>query len=1191
MKKKWLQQLSMACRFIFYGTLLQAFFPGSLLAMDGDAHIHSIKDVNVDVNVRNAKIEQVFMQIEKQTDFTFNYNPEDIVAELKLDLNLQNRSVSEILLEISRLVNVSFRQVNNSIIVKSIIEDTEVPKETSIKVNYQAINITGRVISSDSPDGLPGVNVVVKGTTQGTVTDIDGNYSIAVPGSESVLVYSSVGFLTEEVTVGNRSVINMSLTADITALEEIVVIGFGTQEKKDITGSISSVRGEALNEIPVPTFEQALAGRAAGVQVTTGSGIPGAGASIRVRGVGSTNNAEPLYVIDGIIIGNAAGGGQTSISPLALINPNDIESIDILKDASATAIYGARAGNGVVIITTKRGKEGTMKVNFDTFKSVNVLDMSNFTMLNGQQWAQYFDGIQQENGITTYPGQPFISRVLGGENFPQYDWFDYASRNGTIDSYNLSLNAGTEKSKYFTSLSYFKQNGILLNSDLERFTGRFNSDHQVSKRIKMGTNLALSRTSANTVGNVNGNSNTQDWITRTLGANPFKPIFDPITGAYAGSTSFDPDTENQMDNANQHVIWRLENQYAHQIRNRVWASLYTDIELAKGLIFHTMGSLDLTLANNENRNPANEIPGAAAIDQVNSSLSMNNSENRTWFVENTLQYSKNLSGHSFNVMLGYQAQNNLNKGFNAGAGAFVDTEFWFFDRPRLTAPIVDSEGNVIATVPQVFPSVGNFQNESAFVSVFSRAIYSYNDKYLLTATVRRDGSSRFGPQQRWGTFPAVSAGWRISEEDFMRSLNHISDMKLRVGYGISGSDNTALYQWNSRVGTGGNEEYVFDGGIIPGAILTRLANEFLSWEEIKMTNVGLDVALLKNRLEVTVDYFYKITEGLLLPFAPAFEVGAIQNPSGNLGRVDNRGWELTVNSTNIAKKDFMWTSNFNISSIRNEVVSLPENADRFNGINITRVGEEIGSIYGFKADGLFQNWDEVYRHAYQNQNITGFEEGIPIYSNNTDIATQRSNTAPGDVRFRDLNDDGIIDADNDRAIIGSTIPDFIWGLSNNLSYKGINLAILFQGVHGVNAYNELRLRQERSTGGWENKRTTVLNRWVGEGTSNSVPRGVVTDPNSNQRVSSIWVEDASFIRLKNIRLSYTLPANLMQSIGLQNTNINIYGVGTNLLTITNYTGFDPEIGLRNANNPETAGMDAGLVPLTRQFTLGLQVSF
>ncbi|MBT28535.1 MAG: hypothetical protein CMO01_02660 [Thalassobius sp.] len=1057
----------------------------------------------------------------------------------------------------------------------------------------QEKTITGKVSSADDGESLPGVTILVKGTTIGTTTDFNGSYKLNVPDASNIITFSYIGFQTQEVDIGNRSVVDVQLALDVSQLEEVVVIGFGTQEKKDITGAISSISGEDLNEIPVPSFEQALTGRAAGVQVTTGSGTPGAGASLRIRGVGSTNNSEPLYVIDGIIIGNETGGGQTSISPLSLINPNDIESIDILKDASATAIYGARAGNGVVIITTKRGKEGKMSINLDTYASVSVLDRSNFSMLSGTDWARYYSEMMAETGNTDYKGKAFVDKVLSGAELPTYDWFDYANRNGKINSYNLSVTSGSAKSQIFTSLNYFDQEGILPNSDMKRYTIRLNSDHKFGKRLKVGNTLAISRSEANTVGNVDGNINTKNWIGRLLQANPYKPIFDPIDGDYAGLSAQDADAEAQLDYQNEHPIWNMETNYDKEVRNRIWGSVFADYEIINGLTFHSMASVDWSFNKTEVRTPANTIDGAAARDETTSYLGMNYNEPRTWFIENTLRYEKSLEKHNFSLMAGYQAQNNLNVGFGSNAGAFVDTDYWFFSRPTLTNEITDSEGNVLATQPLVMPNVTNYQNESAFVSFFGRLIYDFNDKYLLTATVRRDGSSRFGASQRWGIFPAVSAGWRISEEAFMQDIPQVSNLKLRVGYGISGSDNTGLYQWNSTVGAGEDQEYVFNGGVIPGATLVRLANEYLSWEEIKMLNAGLDIGFFGGKLELTIDYFDKTTDGLLLEFAPAEEVGSLSNPTGNLGEINNKGIELTVRSVNVSTGDFRWVTDFNISSVKNKVVSLPEDADRFSGVNITRVGEEIGAIYGFETDGLFQNWDEVYNHAYQNQSVESYNEetGLPNYTGNTDDATKENNTAPGDIRYVDQNGDGFIDADNDRVIIGSTIPDFTWGLNNTVSYKGITLSVFLQGVQGVDIYNSLRVGLESSNSSFANMREDVLNRWKGEGTSNSIPRAVFSNPNSNGRASQHWLEDGSFVRIKNVRLSYSFPKALLQSIGLENAGVNFYAVGTNLVTFTKYSGFDPEISLRDADNPETAGVDGGAYPLSRQFTLGMQLSF
>ena len=426
----------------------------------------------------------------------------------------------------------------------------------------------------------------------------------------------------------------------------------------------------------------------------------------------------------------------------------------------------------------------------------------------------------------------------------------------------------------------------------------------------------------------------------------------------------------------------------------------------------------------------------------------------------------------------------------------------------------------------------------------------------------------------------------------MSGFENLTNLKLRAGYGVSGSDNTSNYQALSRVGNGDDEVYVFNGGAVPGATIVRLGNAALSWEEIEMLNFGIDAGFYDGRLNFTAEYYEKSTKGLLLPFAPAFEAGAIQNPTGNLGEVSNKGFEFSVNSINVMKDKFRWTTDFNFATVQNEIISLPEDADRFNGVNISRVGEEIGALYGFETDGIFQNWDEVYSHALQNQSIDTFDDdGNPIYSGSQDQNVINNNTAPGDLRFVDQNGDGFVEAENDRVILGSTIPDFTWGLTNNFTLGGFDISILLQGVHGVDAFNGLRVFQERSIGSWGNSNTRVLQSWSGEGSTNEVFRAALTDPNSNQRTSDYWVEDASFVRIKNVRVAYSPPSKVMNQLGMGGLSASVYLVGTNLFTFTEYSGFDPEIGLRNGNNPETAGFDNGGIPLTRQVTMGVRLSF
>jgi TonB-dependent starch-binding outer membrane protein SusC len=935
----------------------------SLLANDSYA-----QTTKLSLQLTNAEIAEVLQKVENQSEFRFFYN-ENVDLKQKVSVSVTEKTVFEVLEKVFDGTSIDYKTVGRQIALYNKGESSDV-------IAAQQPAVSGRV-TDNTGQPLPGVTVVIKGTTRGTVTNSNGMYSLTGVPEDATLVFSFVGMLTQEIEVGNQTTINVTMQEDVIGIEEVVAVGYGSQKRRDITGSVASVRGEQLNEIPSSSVEQTLVGRAAGVQVTQGSGIPGAGASIRIRGVGTVNNNEPLYIIDGIILGNITGGGQSSISPLSMINPNDIESIDILKDASATAIYGARAGNGVVIITTKRGTAGMMNITLHTYTGVNRLEKDKIEMLSGPQWANYYDNLRTINNQAEYPGKEFVQSVINGTDYETWDWTDYGIRTGTVQNYDLSLNSGSERSQVYASLNYYDQKGIMINSDLKRYNMRLNSDHKINDKLKFGETLTISRTSTNTVGNLDANNNTRDWMRRLLLANPYKRPYKE-DGDYAGTSDF---YTPELDHDNEHPLWDLEQRYSHSDNTRLWASVYGDWKILNGLNFRSSLSIDWSTGKNENRTPNQFVEGNATTDTESNSLSFSQSDNQTWYIENTLTYDKTFDEHKITALAGYQAQNGLYRGFNAGKSYFVDTDYWFFSRPHLMTDITDSQGNIITSIPRNFPSVGNYQSESAVVSWFGRLIYSLKDKYLLTATLRHDASSKFGANKRWGTFPAVNAGWRIKEEGFMQDFDNISNLKLRAGYGISGSDNVPNYQFQSTVGGGSDHNYVFNEGIVLGYNLNRLANPFLQWEEIAMSNIGIDAGFFDNRLQVIVDAYKKNTKRLFLAFAPPVEVGLESNPNGNLGEIQNTGLEFDITG-DILTGQLRWISNLNFSLVSNKVISLAaDGADRYNGINITRVGEEIGAIYGYVMDGVFQNWDEVYNHAYQNQATTGVpdENGKPVY--------------------------------------------------------------------------------------------------------------------------------------------------------------------------------------------------------------------
>ncbi len=1068
----------------------------------------------------------------------------------------------------------------------------------------QSQTITGKVTDHSDNSPLPGVSVLIKGTTEGTITDGDGNYSIE-SSSNDVLAFSYIGFISEEIEVGNQSVINVSLMADITQLDEIVVIGFGTQEKKDVTGSISSVKGETLNEIPAPSFEQALTGRAAGVQVTQSSGVPGAGANINIRGIGTVNNAQPLYVVDGVIMGNISTD-YAQISPLSMINPNDIESIDILKDASASAIFGARAANGVVIITTKRGATDQMRVTFSASYSTFVVDDSKFNRLSGPDWAEYYDDLQTYMRDSTYTGQPFVQRVVEGERPQEYNWLDEALRNGVMQDYGISISGGNQNSQYFASLGYMDQTGIMLNSDLKRYSMRLNSDHKFG-RLKFGNTFYVARSESNRVGmsDPSDPENNRNLISRLVYINPYHPVYGD-DGDWANPNNpadYDPDFEGAMDYINQNALWRMHEFKDFQEQTRLVGSFYGDWEMIDGLNLRSMVSADITYNQIELNEPGNDSLGAASRPASQTALEFSNNQTFTWFIENTLTYNKKFGSHSLTAMAGYQAQNTRYTSSLSRDGDFVnpDPDIWHFGTNEKTQ-------NEIA--PGVFqvtdPVVGDGLWEEAWVSYFGRIMYEYKDRYLLTATVRRDGSSKFGSEERWGTFPAFSAGWRIKEEAFMQGIEVISSMKLRAGYGISGSDNTPRYQYQSLIGQQGQFNYSFDETHTQGGALLRPANPFIRWERMKMMNVGLDLGLYKNRLEFVIDYFTKTTEDMFFQIQSPLEGGFESNVSVNAGEVKNSGLELTIRSVNIVSP-IRWNTDLNVSFIKNEVVNVA-NLERIGGtngvVNQVAPGGEIGEFFGYEVEGIFQDWDEVYNHAYQNQATTGVDsdgDGINDYNTSArDHATGLTNTAPGDVKFRDTNGDGIVDAD-DWTVIGSPFPDFSWGMTNTFSYKGISLSILLQGVHGVDIYGNSYGRMFSSNGFYAPSTLVTKDRWSPENTGAEYPRIFENDAaNENFRPNNqMNIEDGSYVRIKNLRLAYNLPQKILKSIS--SANAQIYVTATNLVTFTKYSGYDPEVGgssqrfsgdqSRRQARSWTYGQDSGTVPLTRQFTVGASITF
>jgi TonB-dependent starch-binding outer membrane protein SusC len=1026
------------------------------------------------------------------------------------------------------------------------------------------IAVNGQVTDeNDVP--LPGVNVLLKGTNTGTTTDANGNFSISVPDNTAVLVFSFIGYIPEEVPVGNNASLRVKLLPDIKTLSEVVVVGYGTQERKDVTGAIGSVDTKQLQSIPIVTADQALQGRVAGVNITANSGVPGAGVKVDIRGIGTVNNSDPLYVIDGFYPAN-----------INTINPNDIVSIDILKDASASAIYGVLGANGVVIITTKRAKAGKPTVTYDgqygfqnairflpLLNSVDYATVSNASNDNRLADDNLGFFLSGRPGDIKPIGSSRVPRLADINNLPAYedgsmidtDWQNEIYRTAPISNHNLTVSGGSENAKMLVSLGYLKQNGIVRKSDFERLSLRVNSDVSFGK-ITFGENLYINRDFRNQGAGVGtGGFGVTSQVTRATPT--IRPLDPRNDGGFGGidRTADGQDAGNPLG-----VLMLTDNQ---QRNTQLLGNIFGAYEIIPGLTYKLNLGAELRVGQEYRFTPTYNM--GPADTRTFAELYESSYYYFSPLIENTLTFNRTFGKHRLEVLVGHAYRTSEFRDLNGTKRDFPSNNIR-----------VMSQG---ATVLGLNGGAGINRNEG----LLGRVNYEFNDKYLLTANVRRDGSNNFGPSFQYGVFPSLSLGWRISEEEFMKSIPFINDLKLRAGWGIIGNQNipTFLYS-NTLIGTAG---YVFgESGVDRGVTQNRASNPLIQWEQTVQTNVGLDFTILDNALTFTADYFIKDTRDLLLANPIPLSTGIDNSPTINIGSIRNTGIELSA-GYNKTLGDFSFGINGNISFIRNEVTALnAEGAFIPGGFNNdvattrTQQGQPIGAFYGFVAEKIFQSESEIYyADAIDGNSATRYQP----------------NPRPGDIKFKDLNGDGVIN-DQDRTFIGSPFPDFAYGLSANAAYKGFDLSFLFQGTQGNEVYNAIRFWTEGMQRNFNYDENT-LQRWRSEANpgNGSVPRGVQGDFNNNTRGSTRFLEDGSYLRLRNITLGYNFGDVIKGRLGNM-TNLRAYVTGTNLLTFTRYTGYDPEVGREdpgNSGNNFTRGLDPGLYPLARSVIFGVQFGF
>ncbi|TSA38425.1 MAG: TonB-dependent receptor [Porphyromonadaceae bacterium] len=962
-----------------------------------------------------------------------------------------------------------------------------------VSVFAQNGTITGKVTDAGGI-GLPGVTIQIKGTINGTITNVDGSYQISVSGG--VLVFRYVGFVTQEIPVTNQSVINVVLLEDVRLLNEIVVIGYGSQKKMDLTTAVSTVSEKEIKDRPIVSAVQALQGKAAGVQVTQTSGKPGESLTVRVRGATSVlAGNEPLYVVDGVPTTDIKG-----------LSPTDISSMSVLKDASSAAIYGARAANGVVLITTKRGKENAPVISYNTYFGTSKLRKP-IEVLNTDEYRKLMKEITGATLDTTYTDYT--------------NWSDLVFGTGYYQSYQLSVSGGNDKSRYFVSGGYLSDQGIVKPARFDRYSVRVNLDNEIKPWLKIGTSISVLNLKTKDTPD-NASSGRGGVIMSTLNTPPFLHVFKNDSSGWYDPNPFQPSWENP--------IAYMNGPDQKEIDNQLFGSINAEAGIIKGLLFKSRFGIDVNshqmdyYLDRVTTNYGRKQNGIGYSDKYDSN---------SWMWDNTLDYTRTFGKHNFTGLAGSSVQK-----FTGNDSYLSGNDF-----PADTLVRTLWAANII--------SGGTSRQEWALASFFARATYDFNRKYYLTATVRRDASSKLA--NKWGSFPSFSAGWRLSSEKFMRNLTFIDDLKIRGGWGKNGNQegisNYASYGLISY--TRRTPKNPLAG---PGATQITYSNPDLKWETTTQTNIGFDVSMFKTRIVLNFDAYIKKTTDVLLnvQLSNTLPITSIQT---NAGDIENRGIEFGINTVNVDKK-WKWLTDFNMSFNRNKVTALKyTNVYYYGGIysnnqdvSIVKAGLPLGSFFGYVSEGV--------------------------------------DPATGDIKYKDLNNNGIFDP-GDRTVIGNAQPDFIFGFTNRLSYKRFDLSVFFQGSYGNDIYNATRIDLEGMFDS-KNQLVDVLRRWTSENTITDIPRAVRNGSVNNVNNSSRFVEDGSYVRLKSLTLSYKVLENNARFKAVK--NLSVYITGQNLLTFTNYTGFDPEVNAFGSSST-TLGVDYGTYPQARSIIVGLNVEF
>jgi len=1090
---------------------------------------------NANITIKKDKtitIKQVFNLVNKQTDYKFIYRHDLIENAISPKLFVEKGTIKASKLLENCLTPNNFTYVfteNNTIIVKKILEPS-INLGNSNKEEELFKDVSGVVSDTDGMP-LPGASIIIKGTTVGTTTDFDGNFSFKIPDDATIMVISFLGYKTKEILITDQITYNIELEIDASELDEIVVVGYGTQKKKDLTGAVASIGGEDVQNDTQTSADQMLQGKVAGVRVSQTSGQPGGGVSVRIRGNSSLNlGNEPLYVIDGMPIDNSAlivgdgvniPGNTSPPNPLSSINPQDIESIQVLKDASATAIYGSRGANGVILITTKSGKEGIIKVDYNT--SIGFQTIANkLDLLDSNGYVDHVGSILQQQGSSLLPELSNASINT--------DWQDEIFETATMKQHNISMSGGSTETKYFASFNYTNQDGILKGSGFERYGGRLNWGYKKNK-FTVDVNLNTSYTADDITAYGDNGGNFDGGVISTAVFLPSTaPIFND-DGSY-----FQPDVVD-LDNP-YNLIQGIDIQAR---THRTLVNLKGSYDLVENLKASMSISTDVISQKKDSYRSRQTVVGSQAGGIAN----ILTSKNTNYVVDALLNYKNSFEDHTFSALAGYTYQKFNYELFTGNARGFIGDEVATDDL---------GAGN------QEFNGLGSFRSKSALLSYLSRINYSYKDKFLVTASLRVDGSSRFTEGNKYGTFPSFSLGYRLSEEDFMESIDYVSNLKARLGWGQIGNSNVASSASLATFVTG--DPAVFNNMLVAGLTPARIANSDLTWETTQQLNVGVDFGLFNNRVSGSIDIYNKKTKDLLF-FEPVPLQTGFSGRWVNLAdsEITNSGLEVSLNTRNITGDDFTWESDLNLTTNKNEITDLGgkeliTNSDTSASV-INREGEAAFSYYGLAHSGIWQTGEDPSGSA-------------------------QPDAIPGQPKWVDQDNDGDIDGD-DRVILGNPYADFTWGFNNTFKYKGFELSVFIEGVHGVELYNNQMASTYFPGNNSRNKFSEpIINRWTTSNPTNQWPSFVNPSSYGGDLTNKFVIQDASFVRLKNVTIKYNF--NLKDNKFIR--SLNTYVSGQNLAISTDYLGFDPD--LAGSGNSRA---DFNSYPTSRTILFGVNVGF